>query len=80
VRKRPSRPSVRSIGLHIEHPGANNAAKVEAVVLVEVLVLGARKVLSPSRHAWIGLEPALGGVFGNQRSVAGWTRSHTGGS
>ena len=77
-RGRALRPAARSVGLHIEQAGANDAAEVEAVVLVEVLVLGGEEGVD--HHLRHGLdrnvEPALRGVFGDQRTVAGMDAGH----
>ena len=66
------RAAARAIALHIEQAGADDAAEVEAVVLVEVLVFGGEEGVD--HHLRHGLdrnvEAALRRIFGDQRAVA----------
>ena len=57
------RTAARSIGLHIEHAGADDAAEVETVVLVEILVFGGEEGVD--HHLRHGLDR-------NDRAGAGW--------
>ena len=72
------RPPARAIALHVEDAGAEDAAEVEAVVLVEVLVLGRQeRVDHHLRHRLDrNVEPALGGVLSHQRPIAGVHAGH----
>jgi hypothetical protein len=65
------RSTARAVGLHVEDAGAGDAGEVEAVVLIEVLVL--RRDEGVDHHLRDGLdwdvEPALRCVFGDQRTI-----------
>ena len=72
------RPPVAAVVLRVDNRRARHALKVEPVVVVEILVLGREEGVD--HHLRHGLdrdvEPALGGVFGNQRAVGGVHAGH----
>ncbi len=72
------RPPARTVVLQVDRAGARDALEVEPVVLVEILVLGGQEGVD--HHLRHGLdrnvEPALGGVFGDQRAVGGVHAGH----
>ena len=72
------RPAVGAVVLRVEHGGARHAGKVNAAMFVEILVLGGEEGVD--HEFWNRLdrqiEPALPGVFAEQRAVRGMDAGH----
>jgi hypothetical protein len=77
-RGRALRAFVRPVILHQENRRARHAAEIEAAMFVEILVFGGEEGVDHHlRHRLDrDIEPALGGVFRDQRTVAGMHAGH----
>ena len=77
-RRRALRTAVGAVILRVEHRGARHAGEVDAAVLVEILVLGREERVDDEFRNRLDrqIEPALLGVFAEQRAVGGMDARH----